>query len=90
LKSFVEKVIKKNPGYGIRRTKKELDEKYNIQVGRDVLGKLLNLWGMSLGRKIKLKQPNMIQKILLSLAGRANLLIRTKLNKPFQKGDIST
>ena len=26
----------------------------------------------------------MIQKILLSLAGRANLLIRTKLDKPFQ------
>ena len=91
IKSFIEKVIKKNPGYGIRRTKKELDEKYDIQVGRDTLGKLLNLWEMSLGRKIKHKQPNMIQKILLSLAGRANLLIRTKLDKPFQAltSDIS-
>lgn len=84
IKSFVKKVIKKNPGYGIRRTKKELDEKYDVQVGRDTLGKLLNLWGMSLGRNIKTKHPNMIQKILLSLASRANLLIRSKINKPFE------
>lgn len=80
----MSKVIKKNPGYGVKRTQKELDEKYNIQVGRDALGKLLILWGMSLGRKIKNKQPNMIQKILLALSSRANLLIRSKISKPFQ------
>jgi len=84
-------VIKNNSGYGIRRIKAELDEKYDIQVGRDTLGKLLNLWGLSLQRKVKIKRSNMIQKILLSLAGRANLLIRTKLDKPFQAltSDIS-
>ncbi|MEA2056550.1 MAG: IS3 family transposase [Patescibacteria group bacterium] len=82
IKSFVRKVIKDNPGYGIRRIKAELEEKYHIQVGRDTLGKLLNLWGLSLKRKIKTKKPNMIQKILLALASRANLLIRTKLTKP--------
>lgn len=84
IKSFVTEVIDKNSEYGIRRIKAELEEKYKITVGRDVLAKLLNLWGLNLKRKIKNKRPNMIQKILLSLAGRANLLIRTKIDKPFQ------
>lgn len=84
IKSFVTEVIDKNSEYGIRRIKAELEEKYKITVGRDVLAKLLNLWGLNLKRKIKNKRPNMIQKILLSLAGRANLLIRSKIDKPFQ------
>lgn len=84
IKSFVTEVIEKNSEYGVDRIKAELEEKYKITVGRDVLAKLLNLWGLNLKRKIKNKRPNMIQKILLSLAGRANLLIRTKIDKPFQ------
>jgi len=84
IKSFVDKIIRKNPGYGVKRIKAELEEKYSINVGRDTLGKLLKLWRFSLKRKIKVNRPNMVQKILLSLAGRANLLIRTKLDEPFQ------
>ncbi|MFH1900306.1 MAG: IS3 family transposase [Patescibacteria group bacterium] len=84
IKSFVKKVIKTNPGYGVKRIKAELEEEYDINIGRDTLGKLLNLWKLSLKRKIKVKRPNMIQKILLSLADRANLLIRTKITELFQ------
>jgi transposase InsO family protein len=42
-------------------------------------------------RKIKTKKPNMIQKILIALAGRANLLIRSVIEHPFQavSSDIS-
>jgi len=84
IKSFVEKVIEKHSAYGIKRIKKELKDKYQIEIGRDTLGKLLKIWGLGLKRKIKRKKPNLIQKILLSLGGRANLLIRTKLTQPFQ------
>jgi len=84
IKSFVVEVIENNPSYGIRRIKAELKCEYNLEVGRDTLGKLLKLWGLSLKRKIKKKKPNLIQKILLTLAGKANLLIRTKITAPFQ------
>ncbi len=45
---------------------------------------MLKLWGLQLKRKLKAHRPNLIQKILLSLADRTNLLIRTKLIKPLQ------
>jgi len=84
IKSFTAKVIENNPSYGVKRIKAELEDKYEIKIGRDTLGKLLKIWGLSLKRKIRKKRPNMIQKILMALAGRANLLIRTKLTDPFQ------
>ena len=84
IKSFVAHIIEDNPGYGVKRIKAELEEKYQVNIGRDTLGKLLKLWRLDLKRKIKNKKPNMIQKILLALADRANLLIRTKVTKIFQ------
>ena len=84
IKSFVKKIIKDNAGYGVKRIKAELEEEYQINIGRDTLGKLLKLWRLDLKRKIKNKKPNMIQKILLALASRANLLIRTKITGLFQ------
>jgi putative transposase len=84
IKSFVTKVIEQHSAYGVNRIKAELEEKYAIKVGRDTLGKLLKLWRLSLKRKVVRRPPNLIQKILLSLAGRANLLIRTTLTAPFQ------
>lgn len=84
IKSFVEKVIKKDSSYGIRRIKSELEETYQIKIGRDTLAKLLKLWGLEVKRKIKTKKPNMIQKILSALADRTNLLIRSTITTPFQ------
>jgi putative transposase len=84
IKSFVNEVIEDNPGYGVKRIKAELEEKHQIKVGRDSLAKLLKIWGLQLKRKIKKKRPNLIQRILISLAGRANLLIRSKITNPFQ------
>lgn len=91
IKKKVEKIIVDNPGYGIRRIKKELAENYQTNIGRDTLGKLLKFWGLSMKRKIKKKKPNMIQKILIALAERANLLIRSVIDQPFQaiSSDIS-
>jgi hypothetical protein len=90
----VEEIIVDNPGYGIRQMKKELAEEYQTSIGRDTLGKLLKLWGLSMKRKIKTKKPNMIQKILIALAGRANLLIRSVVETRkiilFKSGDADT
>lgn len=46
---------------------------------------------MQLKRKIKRKKPSIIQKILISLADRTNLLIRATITAPFQAmtSDIS-
>lgn len=84
IKSFVEKVIRQDSSYGIGRIKSELEDTYQIKVGRDTLAKLLKLWGLDLKRKIKTKKPNMIQKILSALAERTNLLIRSTITAPFQ------
>jgi len=84
LKRFVQKVIKANPAYGVKRIKAELEGKYQLQVGRDTLGKLLKLWRLDLKRKVKTRKPNMIQQILIALADRTNLLVQSKIVKPFQ------
>lgn len=91
LKKKVEKIIRGNPAYGIKRIKQTLFDKYKITAGRDSLGKLLKIWGLSLKRKIKKKQRSVIQKILISLSDRTNLLIRTTLSAPLQAitSDIS-
>ena len=91
IKGFVAKIIEDNPAYGILRIKAELKETYNTLIGKHTLGKLLKIWGLDLKRKVKSKKPSMIQKILDAIAGRANLLLRTKLTAPFMalSSDIS-
>ncbi|PIY60316.1 hypothetical protein COY95_02365 [Candidatus Woesearchaeota archaeon CG_4_10_14_0_8_um_filter_47_5] len=84
LKKYIREIIKNNGSYGIVRIKKELLEKYNIIIGKHALGKLLKLWSLDIKRKVKAKKPNMIKKILITLANRANLLIRTDITAPFQ------
>lgn len=84
LKSKIKKIIKDNGAYGIKRIKSALMEDYEVHVGRDALARLLRLWGLSLNRKIKKNRVSVIKKILLLLADRVNILIRTKIDKPFQ------
>jgi transposase InsO family protein len=84
LKSYVESVIEENSHYGIRRIKQELFDTYEITVGRDVLGKLLKLWGLSLKRNIRKQKPNILEKILQAIGDRANILKRIKLTAPLQ------
>lgn len=77
-------MITDNPGYGIRNIKKALLEKYDLFVGRDRLGKLLNLWGLNLKRKVNRRKPTFIQKVLKNLGHYSNLLIKVVLSEPFQ------
>ena len=80
----MEKIIVKNSSYGIRRIKIALKNDYGIEIGRDTLGKLLILWGLSLKRKIKKPKISIIKKILISLSDKVNLLIRSKIIAPLQ------
>ncbi len=91
LKKKIDKIIQENSAYGIRRIKQALFDKYQVVAGRDSLGKLLKIWGLSLKRKIKKKKRSVIQDILISLSDRTNLLIRTTLTKPLEAitSDIS-
>lgn len=84
LKKLVEKVIKGDCRYGVRRIKAALWEDHKVYVGRDALGRLLKLWSLSLKRKNKKTKRSVIQEILIALSDRVNLLIRTAITGPFQ------
>ena len=84
IKSKISAVIEIDSSYGVRRIKAELEDNYQIRVGRDTLAKLLKLWGFNLKRKVRRVKPNIIQKILIALADRTNLLIRSNITTPFQ------
>lgn len=91
IRNVIDKIIKGNSAYGIKRIKSALKTDYKIHIGRDALGRLLKLWGLQLKRKIKKAKISLIKKILISLSDRANILIRTKIVAPFQAitSDIS-
>lgn len=84
LKKFVEKIIKNNSAYGVKRIKAALWQECHIFIGRDALSRLLRLWKLNIHRKVKRPKPSIIKKILIRLAGRANLFIRTKITRPLQ------
>lgn len=91
LKKSVEKVIKGDKSYGVKRIKSALKEDEHIQIGRDALNRLLKLWSLNIRRKTKKPKISLIKKILIFLADRANLLIRTGIDRPLQAitSDIS-
>lgn len=68
----------------MKRIKQALWDKYRIEIGRDALGRLLKLWSLGLKRKLRTSKKSVIKEILETLADRVNLLIRTKINAPFQ------
>lgn len=84
LKSKIKKIIKNNNSYGIKRIKSALLKDYNEHIGRDALARLLKLWRLGLNRKIKKRKFSVIQKILILLSSKVNILIRTDIAKPLQ------
>jgi len=91
VKKLIISIIKQNSAYGVKRIKAVLKTDYQIQIGRDALGRLLKLWGLQLKRNIRKPKVSLIKKILLALADRTNLFIRTKITEPLQAltSDIS-
>ncbi len=91
IKKSVEKIIKHNSFYGVKRIKAALKQDYSIEIGRDALSRLLKLWGLNIRTGVKKPKVSLIKKILVFLADRTNLLIRTEISKPLQAitSDIS-
>ncbi len=84
IRKSVKKVITKNSSYGVKRIKQELWDTYKIKVGRDALGRLLRLWSLNLRRNIRKQKKSVPKRILETLSDRVNLLIRSKIDKPFK------
>ncbi len=84
IRTKVKKIINKNSAYGIKRIKQALFDKYEIEIGRDALGRLLKLWALGLPRKLRTSKKSVIKEILEAMADRVNLLIRTKITEPFK------
>ncbi len=61
-----------------------MSDVYEIEIGRDALGRLLKPWNLGLARKLRTSKKSVIKEILEGLADRVNLLIRTKIAEPFQ------
>jgi len=78
LKNKIRAIVKEHGQYGIRRIKGALELDYEVVIDKDVLEKLLQIWGLSLGRKHKRKKVSWIKKVLQRLGKRANL-IRDKI-----------
>lgn len=76
--------IRKYQSHGVQRVREELRIKYSIEIGRDRLAKLLKLWELFLGRKIRKNKPSVLKKIIQDLSDKVNILIRTKTREPFQ------
>ena len=84
VKKYILKVVRKYPYYGIRRIKVELNKTHEITIGRDVLGKLLICWGLSLPRRTKKRKISLIEKILRKLRSKANILAKSTITTVFQ------
>ncbi|MBU0879890.1 IS3 family transposase [Patescibacteria group bacterium] len=84
IKTKVKKIISKNSAYGVKRIKQALFDKFQIEIGRDALGRLLRLWSLGLKRKLRTLKKSVVKEILEAMADRVNLLIRTKIINPFQ------
>jgi putative transposase len=76
LKKHITAIIKKDPGYGYRRIKKALEERYNIVINHKLLLKLLRMWSLLLKRRIRKPKRNWVHNVLDFLQLRANILWR--------------
>lgn len=83
LRTHVDNIIQTHSAYGVRRIHAELIRR-GIAVGRDTLGTLLKLWGLSLRRKVKPRPTSVIARILDLLRDRSNLLARMDITRPLQ------
>lgn len=83
LRRHADNIIRRHGAYGIRRIHQALKDK-GTHIGRDTLGTLLTLWGLSLKRKVKPRTVGMIERILTMLRDKSNLLGRMTLTRPLQ------
>ena len=59
---FLADIARKHPGYGYRRTTKELRETYDRIINRKVIQRLNQMWDLSLLRSTRVPKPSGIRQ----------------------------
>ena len=70
----LERIARKHPEYGYRRTTTELREAEGVVVNQKVVRKLNQLWGLPLLRQAAPPRPSAIRKVIVEAGGKANLV----------------
>jgi len=73
LHPLLEKIARRHPEYGYRRTTKELRNTYRKIINHKVVQRLHRLWELALLRTTRAPRPSAIRQIIKEANGRANL-----------------
>lgn len=84
IKSHIEKIIEENSKYGVLRIKASLKRDYDIVVGKHLLSKLLIIWKLNLKRKVRKNNVSAIQKMLIGLGDKTNLIQNKVIWNPLE------
>ncbi len=84
LHPLLEKIARRHPEYGYRRTTKELRNTYRKIINHKVVQRLHRLWELALLRTTRAPRPSTIRQIIKEANGRANLIADLDLIEPFQ------
>ncbi len=81
---LLEDIARKHPGYGYRRTTKELRETYDRIINHKVIQRLNQMWDLSLLRSTRVPKPSGVRQVILSAGDRANLVAQQDSIELFQ------
>ena len=74
LRAPLERIARKHPDYGYRRTTTELRETEGVKVNQKVVRRLHQLWELPLLRRTHAPRPSGVRQVILQAGGRANLV----------------
>ncbi len=75
LHPLLEKIARRHPEYGYRRTTQELRNTYRKIINHKVVQRLHRLWELALLRTTRAPRPSAIRQIIKEAKGRANLIV---------------
>jgi len=75
LKTPLQTIVERHPGYGYRRLTPELQQQ-GYQVGKEVVRQLTKQWHLALGRPVTTPKPSVARAFLQHRAGTLNLVER--------------
>ncbi len=74
LQPLVQQIIADNPAYGVRRIQRELREEYDCRVNHKVLRRVLDMWDLSMKRKVHKGSQNGIKSAIRTAGSQADLV----------------
>lgn len=74
LQPLVQQIIADHPAYGVRRIQRELSEEYDCRVNHKVLRRVLEMWDLSMKRKVHKGSQNGIKSAIRTAGSQADLV----------------